>query len=103
MSDKGRRGVNLCGAEFGETHLPGVHGVDYTYNSEASFRYFASRGLGLLRLPLRWERLQPALGGPLDAVDQALTAAVEVVEFRLGHAVIDIGRRHFSEPSPIIP
>jgi endoglucanase len=61
-----RRGVNVAGAEFGEKNLPGVFGRDYTFNSEATFRYFGEKGLGLARIPLRWERLQPALGGPLE-------------------------------------
>ena len=33
------------------------------------------------------------VGGALDAVDQALAAAVEVVELRLGDAVVDVDRR----------
>jgi hypothetical protein len=33
------------------------------------------------------------VGGALDAVDQALAAAVEVVEFRLGDTVVDVDRR----------
>jgi endoglucanase len=66
------RGVNLSGAEFGQSEIPGVFGVDYTYNSETSFRYFAAKNLGLIRLPLRWERLQPVLGGPLDPGNVAL-------------------------------
>ena len=47
-------------------NLPGTLGRDYTFNSEDSFRYFAEKRLGLIRLPLQWERLQPALQGPLD-------------------------------------
>ena len=66
------RGVNLSGAEFGQDEMPGVFGVDYTYNSETSFRYFAAKNLGLIRLPVRWERLQPVLGGPLDPANVAL-------------------------------
>jgi endoglucanase len=61
-----RRGVNLSGAEFGEA-LPGMEGTDYTFNSEETFRYFASNGLTLLRIPIQWERVQPAPGGPLEA------------------------------------
>ena len=45
----------------------GIAGRDFTYNSESTFRYFASKGLNLFRVCLRWERLQPVLGGPLDA------------------------------------
>src|SRR5579864_9137004 len=66
------RGVNLSGAEFGENQIPGTFNHDYTYNSETSFRYFAAKNLGLIRLPVRWERLQPAPSGPLDAGNLAL-------------------------------
>jgi hypothetical protein len=31
------RGVNLAGAEFGDTKIPGKINTDYTYNSERSF------------------------------------------------------------------
>jgi endoglucanase len=61
-----RRGVNVSGAEFGMAHIPGVFNTDYTFNSEATFQYFGDKKLGLIRLPLLWERLQPTLGGPLD-------------------------------------
>src|SRR5262249_42635769 len=33
------------------------------------------------------------VGGPLDAVDETLAAAVEVVEFALGDAVVDVDGR----------
>ncbi|HMA91935.1 MAG TPA: glycoside hydrolase family 5 protein, partial [Polyangiaceae bacterium] len=61
------RGVNLAGAEFGETHLPGIHGTDYVYPDPAyaigydSLPYYLSKGLTAFRLPFRWERLQPTL------------------------------------------
>ncbi len=60
------RGVNVSGAEFGENSIPGVIGQSHTYNSLPTFQYFASRSLSLIRLPFRWERLQPVLRGPLD-------------------------------------
>jgi endoglucanase len=67
-----RRGVSLAGAEFGadgpgfSNRSPGRLGRDYTYNSERTVAYFCEQGLSLLRLPLRWERLQPRLGEALD-------------------------------------
>ena len=61
------RGVNLSGAEFGDGQIPGKFNRDYTYSSATSFRYFAAKNLGLIRLPVRWERLQPSPSGPLDA------------------------------------
>jgi endoglucanase len=65
------RGVNVSGAEFGENSIPGVEGTHYTYNSEKTFKYFAARSLGLIRLQFRWERLQPVLRGPFDAANLA--------------------------------
>ncbi len=61
-----RRGVNVAGAEFGQSNLPGTVGRDYTFNSENTFRYFANKKLGLIRLPLQWERLQHTPGAALD-------------------------------------
>jgi endoglucanase len=66
------RGVNICGAEFGQSHIPGVFNTNYTYNSEPTFRYFATRNLNLVRFPVMWERLQPQLQGPLDPFNLSL-------------------------------
>jgi endoglucanase len=60
-------GVNLCGAEFGEKKLPGVYGKDYVYPSAAELDYYKSKGILLVRLPFRWERLQPVLNQDFDA------------------------------------
>lgn len=59
-------GVNLAGGEFGG-NLPGVYNQDYTYPSAAEMDYFKSKGLTVLRVPFRWERLQRTPGGPLNA------------------------------------
>lgn len=56
----------MAGAEFGMNNIPGAFGRDYTFNSENTFRYFSERKLGLMRIPVLWERLQPSLKGPLD-------------------------------------
>jgi uncharacterized protein (TIGR03437 family) len=61
------RGVNVSGAEFGQSQLPGTFGHDYTFQSESTFRYFAGRNLDLVRFPIQWERIQPVSRGPLDA------------------------------------
>ncbi len=92
------RGVNVAGAEFatpvdeptsGFSDLrPGRYGIDYTYPSQATLDGLAARGVGFVRLPVRWERLQPALGEPLDAaestrlleaLDRARSAGLRVV------------------------
>ena len=58
-------GVNLAGAEFG-SNFPGTFNSDYTYPTADELDYFNSKGLRLMRLPFKWERLQPVLGGDLD-------------------------------------
>jgi endoglucanase len=64
-------GVNLCGGEFGEKQLPGVFGKSYTYPTAKELDYYKSKNLLLIRLPFRWERLQPTLNGPLEAAELA--------------------------------
>src|SRR5262245_14947866 len=50
-------GVNLAGAEFGST-VPGTFGSDYIYPNQGEVDYFRGKGMNLIRLPFRWERLQ---------------------------------------------
>lgn len=63
------RGVNLSGAEFGT--VPGRANTDYTYPAEAAIRRLSGLGMTSFRLPFRWERIQPKLGGELDAAELA--------------------------------
>ncbi len=81
-------GVNLAGGEFGK--LPGTYGTDYTYPAPADIDYYVELGFNLIRVPFRWERLQPTLGAPFVAGDQALLTAV--VDYAAGkglHVVLD--------------
>jgi hypothetical protein len=75
-----RRGVNSSGGEWGypinegysatyNNEIRGVYGVDYQYDSQASFQYLASKGVRLVRIPFRWERVQPALYKPFDPAE----------------------------------
>lgn len=61
------RGVNLAGAEFNSKDLPGVMHKDYTYPGVSELDYFADKGATAIRLPVRWERVQPELFGELDS------------------------------------
>ncbi|WP_040337569.1 glycoside hydrolase family 5 protein [Candidatus Blastococcus massiliensis] len=81
------RGVNLNGPEFGVgrnlggtgsgdtfSNLdPGTHdGSDlraYHYPTDGDFAYLAGRGVGMVRLPVRWERLQPTWDAPLEPAE----------------------------------
>ncbi len=89
-----RGGVSLAGAEFATERAdfsnqnPGVYGRDYQYPQRHTIDYFAAQGLGLLRVPFRWERMQPRLFAPLDAAE--LARLREVVRFagETGAAVV---------------
>lgn len=72
-------GVNLAGAEFEH---------DSFWPTPAEMSYFRGKGMNHIRLPFKWERLQPSLGLPFDAaylaalrqtVDAAKSAGLEVV------------------------
>lgn len=73
LEEVSRAGVNVAGAEFGaptteptsefSNQDPGTAEVDYHYESRATFRYLSRRGIDVVRLPFRWERLQPSLFG----------------------------------------
>lgn len=70
------RGINVAGAEFGAPVIertsgfsnanPGTPERDYHYDSAATFEFLAARGIELVRIPFRWERLQPRPGRALD-------------------------------------
>jgi endoglucanase len=69
-------GINLAGAEFGPTD--GKFGQAYTYPGAKSFDYFKAQGMRVVRLPFKWERLQPTLMGPFDPAE--LSRLDQVVE-----------------------
>ena len=62
------RGVALAGAEFGQL-VPGQFGREYTYPGSADFAFCVAQGFNAVRLPFKWERLQPSLGQPFDTVE----------------------------------
>uniref|UniRef100_UPI003BAA3E2C glycoside hydrolase family 5 protein n=1 Tax=Stappia sp. TaxID=1870903 RepID=UPI003BAA3E2C len=73
------RGANAAGAEFGY-NIPGVFGRDYTYPSAKTLAYLRSKGMNVVRLPFRWERLQPKLDAPFDPVElKRLTDTVKTI------------------------
>ena len=72
------RGVNVAGGEFGgpggstdsfSNTNPGSYDHTYHYDAAETFTYLAQRGVKLVRIPFRWERLQPHLGAPLDEAE----------------------------------
>jgi hypothetical protein len=81
-----QRGVNSAGADFG-----GARSVaNGTYDSDASFAFYAARGHKKIRIPFLMERLLPTLGGALNATELSrLTAAVNSCTTRGMTAVLD--------------
>lgn len=88
------RGVNLAGGAFNDdehadgamsTANPGTYGTDWFYDvdgerrdDEAGLTFLADRGVDLIRVDFRWERLQPELNGPLDEFEvERITALLD--------------------------
>lgn len=85
-----QRGVALAGADFAEDNLPGKYGVDYVYPTAAELDYFQSKGLALIRLPFRWERLQPSAYGPLNNAELGrIDAFIAAARVRNMHVILD--------------
>jgi len=59
-------GVNISGPESNTANLPGTYGYNYVYPTVADFDYYHAKGLNLIRIPFRWERMQHGLNVPLD-------------------------------------
>jgi endoglucanase len=81
------RGVSLAGADFGQL-VPGQFDRDYTYPGLADFKFCAARGFNVVRLPFRWERLQPDLDKPFDAGEWAHIALAIDTAQHLGLSLI---------------
>lgn len=71
------QGLNIAGAEFNSSRVPGQMNKDYLYPRIADLDYVKAIGGNAIRLPFRWERVQPTLNGDLDAVElKAITDTV---------------------------
>ena len=80
-------GINIAGGEFGGTG--GTHNINYHYPTFSELKFYADKGVDLVRLPISWERVQDALGGQLDlSGDIALIKQVLVDAAALGMDVI---------------
>jgi endoglucanase len=59
-------GVNTSGAEFNSSVLPGVINKNYIYPTPDELTFIKDQGATIIRLPIRWERIQRSLKSPLD-------------------------------------
>lgn len=67
------KGVNIAGAE---NAYPSSSQFNYIYPAAMELDYWASKGMGLIRLPLQIRRIQPASYGPLDPIGRTDEPAV---------------------------
>lgn len=82
------RGINLSGAEYGDVN--GKVGTNYFYPTPATTAYFARKGFDTIRLPFKWERLQPSLGEDLDALElQRLMSSVKALRNKGFRVILD--------------
>jgi hypothetical protein len=87
------RGVNMAGGEFSHDadHLPGVYGTDYAYDSAVSMANVATRNHKIVRLPIRWERIQPTRGAALNSAELArITQVIADVQAAGMRVVLDL-------------
>jgi endoglucanase len=78
--------VNISGGEFG-SGTP-RYGYTYAYPTRADIDYFAASGVEIIRIPFKWERLQPVIYGPLSAVDRAALKAATTYAVQKGLTVV---------------
>lgn len=64
--DKFVRGINIMDLGIADNAIPGVYGTNYTKPNYASIKVLKDRGMGVLRIPFKWERVQNQLSGPLN-------------------------------------
>ena len=64
-------GVNTAGASFGDYDDARGIGTSHTYPSHQTIDYYASKGMDVIRIDPKWERLQPTLNGNLNAAEMA--------------------------------
>jgi len=93
-------GINLAGAEFNGNKLPGIYNKDYVYPSNKDLDYLQSKGFRLVRLPIRWERLQPEPLGDLNSFELGkVKEFVVAAQKRQIYVILDLhnyARRNFN-------
>ncbi|CAM6000038.1 unnamed protein product [Sphagnum balticum] len=81
-------GINISGAEFTPSAVPGVLGTNYIYPNTTELDYFSSKGMTVIRVPFCWERMQQSANGPLDPYQLSLMDATISAANARGLAVI---------------
>lgn len=92
----------MSGAEFGEKQLPGKLNTDYLYaTTSANNAYFAKKNQKIVRIPFRWERLQPKKYGALSSKDlEGLKEMVNAATLAHQRVILDLHNygRYYETP-----
>lgn len=83
-------GVNISGGEFGR--VPGRPGYDYDYPNASEIDYIAAQGFKMVRIPFRWERLQPVINGALSTND--IKALIKSTDYALSKGLVVVLDMH---------
>jgi endoglucanase len=84
-------GVNISGAEWGESQIPGTFMVHYIFPTNSEIDYFASKGMKVIRVPILWERIQPEANGAFEPTYLSrLDAVISYAGSRGLKAIIDL-------------
>ncbi|MBX3016895.1 MAG: glycoside hydrolase family 5 protein [Bdellovibrionaceae bacterium] len=62
-------GVNLSGGEYNEGKPNAQLFTDYVFPNQSQMKYYADKGLKVIRLPFDGNRLQPTRNGALDTTE----------------------------------
>lgn len=86
-------GINCAGAEFASGKLPGTIGTDYAYPSVTEMNWYWSKKLPIMRVPVKWERIQLELFGPIGGANNdigRLDAVINHFEGLGGTVILDV-------------
>ena len=74
-------GVDLSGLEVNSSKLPGRAYYDYAVPTDQELAYYQSKGIMMIRLPVLWARLQPALlaSAPSTALDPVYLGLIKTI------------------------
>lgn len=83
-------GTNLSGGEFGNPTPSStrLYGKNFIYPSSTEFDYFAANGMNIIRLPFRWEVLQPKPKMPLVPAEEQRLQDVVTTATKKGLVVL---------------
>ncbi|MGG7507111.1 glycoside hydrolase family 5 protein [Plantibacter sp. YIM 135249] len=81
-------GVNAAGLESTGDVIPGEVNTHYIVPTQKQLEHYQKRGMTHVRVPFKWERLQPVLGGPLDTAYLGYLQSVADIAASIGITIM---------------